>query len=42
MEKLAVEGGTPVPSRKIFYGRQWIDEDDIKAVVETLKSDFIT
>lgn len=24
------------------YGKQWIDEDDIQAVVETLKSDFLT
>lgn len=24
------------------YGRQWIDEDDIKAVVEVLKSDWLT
>ena len=26
----------------IPYGRQWIEEDDIAAVVETLKSDFLT
>jgi len=24
------------------YGKQWIDQDDIEAVVETLKSDFLT
>ncbi|MBQ6002361.1 MAG: UDP-4-amino-4,6-dideoxy-N-acetyl-beta-L-altrosamine transaminase [Synergistaceae bacterium] len=42
MEKLAVEGGTPVRNKKIFYGRQWIDESDIEAVAETLRSDFIT
>ncbi len=24
------------------YGRQWIDEDDIAAVVEVLRSDFVT
>ncbi|HWR45767.1 UDP-4-amino-4,6-dideoxy-N-acetyl-beta-L-altrosamine transaminase [Sporomusa sp.] len=24
------------------YGRQWLDEDDIKAVVEVLKSDYLT
>jgi len=29
-------------NRFIPYGRQFIDEDDIKAVVEVLKSDFIT
>ena len=26
----------------ISYGRQWIDEDDIQAVVEVLKGDFLT
>ncbi len=26
----------------IPYGRQWVDEDDIKAVVEVLKSDWLT
>ena len=42
MEKLAIEGGCPVRTGKIFYGRQWIDEDDIQAVEEVLRSDFIT
>ncbi len=42
MEKLAIEGGCPVRSEKIYYGRQWIDEDDVKAVAETLTSDYIT
>ncbi len=42
MEKLAIDGGVPVRSKKIYYGRQWIDESDIEAVVETLKSDYIT
>ena len=42
MEKLAVNGGVPVRSKKIYYGRQWIDESDIEAVAETLRSDFIT
>jgi len=26
----------------ISYGKHWIDEEDIKAVVETLRSDFLT
>ena len=26
----------------INYGRQFIDDDDISAVVDTLKSDFLT
>lgn len=42
MEKLAINGGYPVRSGKLFYGRQWIDEDDVQAVAETLRSDFIT
>lgn len=42
MEQLAVFGGTPVRKDKIFYGRQCIGQDDIDAVVETLKSDLIT
>lgn len=42
LEKLAMYGGKPVRSSKIFYGRQWVDESDIAAVAETLRSDFIT
>ena len=40
--KLAINGGCPVRRSKIFYGRQWIDEEDIQSVVRTLKSDYIT
>lgn len=42
MEKLAINGGYPVRGGKIFYGRQWIDEEDVKAVSEVLRSDYIT
>lgn len=42
MEKLAIFGGTPVRETPIYYGRQFIDQDDIDAVVATLKSDLIT
>lgn len=42
MEKLAIFGGTPVRETKIFYGRQCIEQDDVDAVVETLKGDLIT
>ena len=42
MEKLAIFGGTPVRDTPIFYGRQCIEQDDIDAVVETLKSSLIT
>lgn len=42
MEKLAIHGGTPVRESKIFYGRQWIDDTDIAAVDEVLRSDYLT
>ncbi len=42
MEKLAIMGGEPVRKEKIYYGRQWINEDDIKAVADVLRSDLIT
>lgn len=42
MEELAIKGGTPVRQSKIFYGRQWIEEDDILAVAEVLRSPYIT
>lgn len=42
MNALAINGGKPVRTDKIFYGRQWVDEDDIKAVSEVLRSDYLT
>ena len=42
MEKPAICGGEPVRSTKIFYGHHFIDEDDIQAVVDVLKSDYLT
>ncbi|WP_295067035.1 UDP-4-amino-4,6-dideoxy-N-acetyl-beta-L-altrosamine transaminase [Ruminococcus sp.] len=42
MEKLAVFGGKPVFEKKIGYGHQYIDDHDIKAVVDVLKSDYLT
>src|SRR5258708_3824266 len=41
-EALALDGGTPVRSTLLPYGRQSIDEDDIQAVVEALRSDWLT
>ncbi len=38
MEKLAINGGFSVRQSKIFYGRQWIDEDDIQAVADILSA----
>lgn len=42
MEKLAIFGGTPVREKKIFYGRQWVGEDDVNAVTAALTGDLIT
>lgn len=42
MEQLAINGGKPVRAEKIFYGRQSIDDADIKAVTDTLRSPYIT
>ncbi len=42
MEKPAIEGGKPVREIPIFYGHQYIDEADIQAVVEVMKSDYLT
>lgn len=39
---LAINGGDPVRPTLLPYGRQHIDEDDIAAVVETLRSDWLT
>jgi perosamine synthetase len=41
-QALAVEGGTPVRSTLLPYGRQAVDEADIQAVVEVLRSDWLT
>lgn len=42
MEKLAIFGGKPVLEKKVGYGHQYIDEADVQAVVDVLKSEFLT
>ena len=42
MKKPACEGGTPVRKTPIDYGHQYIDEADISAVVDVLRSDYLT
>ena len=39
---LAIHRGRPVRDTLLPYGHQWIDEEDIAAVVEVLRSDWIT
>jgi perosamine synthetase len=39
---LAIHGGSPVRETFLPYGHQSIDEEDIQAVVEVLRSDWLT
>lgn len=41
-DRPAIEGGRPRRSSLLPYGRQSIDEDDVRAVAEQLRSDFLT
>ncbi len=42
LETLAIHGGSPVREKLLPYGRQSLDDTDIQAVVEVLKSDWLT
>ncbi len=42
MADLAIEGGRPVRETVLPYGRQSLDEEDIKAVTAVLRSDWLT
>ncbi len=42
MEELAIYGGSPASPRMIGYGHQSIDDSDIRAVEECLRSDYLT
>ena len=42
MERLALDGGTPVRKTMLNYARQWIDQDDIDAVVKVLQGNWLT
>lgn len=41
-DQLAIHGGRPVRPQPLPYGRQSVSEEDIQAVVEVLRSDWIT
>jgi perosamine synthetase len=41
-EALAIDGGTPVRKTLLPYGRQSVSEDDIQAVADVLRSDWLT
>lgn len=42
MGKLAINGGRPIRKTKIFYGHQWVDEEDVSAVANILRGDYLT
>ncbi|MDE7030292.1 MAG: UDP-4-amino-4,6-dideoxy-N-acetyl-beta-L-altrosamine transaminase [Lachnospiraceae bacterium] len=42
MERPAIAGGVPVRDTKLYYGHQFVDQADVKAVEEVLTSDFLT
>jgi perosamine synthetase len=42
MTDLAINGGTPVRTTLLPYGKQWIDDADIESVVQVLRSDWLT
>ena len=42
MSNLALYGGKPVRKTKLSYGHQYVDDADIHAITEVLKSDFLT
>lgn len=41
-DTLAIDGGTPVRDTLLPYGRQSVSEEDIAAVTEVLRSDWLT
>jgi len=42
VEKPAIEGGTPIRKEFLPYGTQWLNEEEINEVIDSLKSSWIT
>ena len=40
--KLALYGGSPVREKLLPYGKQFVDQKDIDAVIDVLQSDWLT
>ena len=38
----AISGGTPIRKEPLPYAKQYVDDDDCRAVDDVLKSDFLT
>ena len=41
-EELAIDGGDPVRTKLLPYGHQTIDDDDVQAVVDVLRGEWLT
>lgn len=39
---LAIKGGSPVRDTYLNYGQQWLEDDDIQSVIDTLRSPYLT
>jgi perosamine synthetase len=39
---LALYGGTPVREKLLPYGKQFVDQKDVNAVIDVLQSDWLT
>jgi len=42
VELLAIKGGQPIREELLPYGRHWINDEDINAVIKVLKGDYLT
>jgi len=42
MSELAIDGGDPIRAQMLPYGHQWIGDDDVEAVIQVLRSDWLT
>ena len=42
MPELAIYGGQPVRAKMLPYGHHWIGDDDVEAVAQVLRSDWLT
>lgn len=42
LRTLALNGGRPVRSAYLPYGKQWLDEKDLEGVLKVLNSDYLT
>ncbi len=40
--RLALDGGSPVRRTLLPYGHQWVDDSDVAAVIEVLRSSWLT